>query len=48
MMEYHELVRIDNFRIFMKRSYEYLETRWEPEFKKEVTFVGKTVMLDGQ
>lgn len=47
-MEYHELVSIDNFRTFMKRSYDYLDGRWEPEYKKEVTFVGKTVMLNGQ
>jgi len=32
----------------MKRSYEYIDGRWEPEYKKEVTFVGKTVMLKGQ
>ena len=45
-MQYNELARIDNFRTFMKRSYDYLDRRWEPEYKKEVTFIGKVVMIE--
>ncbi len=45
-MEYHKLVERENFSKFMKSSYDYLETRWEPKFKEEVTFVGKVVMIE--
>jgi hypothetical protein len=45
-MTYQELIVRENFSKFMKRSYDYLDTRWEPEFKKEVTFVGKVVMIE--
>jgi len=45
-MQYHQLVERENFSKFMKRSYDYLDTRWEPEYKKEVTFVGKVVMIE--
>lgn len=47
-IQYNELVRIDNFRTFMKRSYDYLDRRWEPEYRTEVTFVGKLVMLGNE
>jgi hypothetical protein len=30
----------------MKKSYDYLDRRWEPDYRKEVTFVGKVVMMD--
>jgi len=45
-MTYQELVVRENFSIFMKRSYDYLDTRWEPEYKNEVTFIGKVVMIE--
>lgn len=46
MMEYNDLVIRDTFQKFMKRSYQYLEDRYEPEYKTEVTFIGKAVMLE--
>lgn len=45
-MEYQKLIERENFSKFMKISYDYLDTRWEPEFKKEVTFIGKVVMIE--
>lgn len=32
----------------MKKSYQYVEGRWEPDYKKEITFVGKVVMFDSK
>lgn len=45
-MEYQKLIERENFSVFMKRSYDYLETRWEPDYNNEVTYIGKAVMIE--
>lgn len=49
-MQYKQLEIYDNFKRFMDRSYRYIGSSTpmrheQTNFEKEVTFIGKTVML---